>query len=168
MRLARALVLPVMVIAVAACGSSGGTDAAGSTQPSVDAPASPSPADASPAASQDDGGAGASSGGGAGDLSGVADQLVPPNASETSKTTASGVIFVTYSSSESPDSLKSFYESAIGKIGWHTLSTTSAEGSYSWVISPDASGNAAGSITVAPDASGGSGSQVLIQLGAGG
>jgi hypothetical protein len=173
MRLARALVLLIMVFALAACGSSSASnDASGSSAPSAAAPsaapASPSPDAASPEASQGGSGGGASAGGGGGDLSAVADQLVPPNSSETSKTTASGVIFVTYSSTDSPDSLKGFYEGAIGDIGWTTVSTTSTEGAYSWIISPDAGTTVAGSITVAPDSSGGGGSQVLIQLGAGG
>jgi hypothetical protein len=173
MRVARALVLAFAVIVVAACGSSAGSSVdggssapVGSSEASGAAP-SPSLDAASPEPSQGGGGGGASQGAGGGDLSAIADQLVPPNSSETSKTTASGVIFVTYSSTDSPDTLKGFYEGQIGKVGWTTVSTTSTAGSYSWIISPDANGSVAGSITVAPDASGGNGSQVLIQLGTG-
>ena len=72
-------------------------------------------------------GGGASSGTGSGELEAVAAKLVPPNSSETSKTTASGVIFVTYSSTDSPDSLKGFYENAISQTGWQTISTTKYE-----------------------------------------
>jgi len=153
---------PILAIALAACG---GSSPGASTDDGNGGQSAAASAEAS--AAESDAGPGASNGGLSGsDLEQVAQRLVPPNSSETSKTTASGVIFVTYDSSDSPDTLKSFYENAISQLGWYTFSTTSAGGAYSWIIGETEAGDAAGSITVGPGANDGS-SSVLIQLGTG-
>lgn len=167
MKRALALLLTAFVLLLAACGGSsgtpggngngngGGSSAEASTEASVDA---------QPSESTDGGGGG---GGGGANLDEIAQRLIPPNSTETSKTTASGVIFVAYESTDSPDSLKGFYESAFGDIGWQVFSTTSAGGSYSWIAGESEDSPNAGVVTVAPGSSG-SGSTVVIQVGAGG
>lgn len=166
MKRALALLLTAFVLLLAACGGSsstpggndngngGGSSAEASTEASVDA---------QPSESADSGGGGGSGG----SLDQIAERLIPPNSTETSKTTASGVIFVAYESTDSPDSLKGFYESAFGDIGWQVFSTTSAGGSYSWIAGESENSPNAGVVTVAPGSSG-SGSTVVIQVGAGG
>ena len=163
MRWARALVLPLLVFVLVACGSSGASsngNGNGNGNGSSDA-GEPT---ATTAASEDGGGGG---GGGGGDVEQIAEQLVPPNSSETSRTTANGVIFVTYTSTDSPETLKGFYEDAIPRTGWNIYSTTTVSGSYSWIFAESEGSSNGGVVSVAPD-SDGSGSAVVIQVGAGG
>jgi len=94
----------------------------------------------------------------------VANALVPPNSSEITRTSASGGLFVGYSSTDSADSLKSFYENAIPGSGMTIFSTTSAGGSYSWVFAKTEGSSFGGSVTVGPSTDGGSGSSVIITL----
>src|SRR5690349_17647143 len=71
-------------------------------------------------------------GGAAGaDVDAVAKALVPPNSSEVTRTTANDTSFVVYSSTESVDSLKSFYEGVIPKAGMQIISTTTIQGGIS-------------------------------------
>lgn len=103
-------------------------------------------------------------GGSTEDAAAVGDQLKPPNATETSKTTTEGYWYAIYHSNDSPDALKSFYEGQIPKTGLKIISTTTANGSYSWLIARDESGDFGGSVTVAPGGSG-SGSDVIVGIG---
>lgn len=123
-------------------------------------------AEASSQASTDDGGPGASQGNsGADDVEAVADGLVPPNSSEYSKTTAAGGIFVGYESTDSPDSLKSFYENAIPATGMQILTTSTSQGSYSWIFGEDDQGSSfGGSVTVAPSSTNEGGSTVIVTV----
>ncbi len=95
----------------------------------------------------------------------VGDQLKPPNSSETSKTTTEGYWYAVYHSTDSPDSLKSFYEGQIPKAGLKIISTTSASGSYVWVVARDETGSFGGSVTVGPAADGSGGSDVIVGIG---
>jgi len=159
MRRSHALILPVLLLlALAACGgssSSNGNGNGGESQAAQESQAAESQA------AQESHGGGSNT-----DIDQVASDLVPPNSSETSRTTASGVIFVTYDSTDSPDSLKSFYDDAIDQLGWYVFSQTSAGGSYSWIIGETETADAAGSITLGPGGDG-TGSSVLIQIGTG-
>jgi hypothetical protein len=156
----------LLVLVIAACGgqpaaSSGGNgdgDGGSST---------------APAASQDDGngdgdgdGDGDGNGGNAGDAQSAYERLTPPNSEELSKTTASGVIFAGLSTTESVDSLTSFYEDAFSDLGLQILTTTESSGATSWFVGTDENASEFGGvITIVPNTEGG-GAQVSIQIGA--
>ncbi len=171
----RFLALAMAVGLVAACGSSSGTPAAsagggGGTTGGASAPAA-QPSQANPDAgggpSADTGGPSAATGGGTttgvgGDTEAVAKQLVPPNSHEVTRTAAEGTFFAMYQSTDSPDTLKSFYESTIPKTGLQIISTTSSNGGYSWIIANDANGSFGGAVSVFPAGDGSTGVQVTI------
>jgi len=136
--------------------------------------ASSAPADAGSgaAASADTGGGTTDTAPPAGDANGsaaetaaVAQQLVPPNSTEQSKTTTDTYWYAVYGSSDSPDTLKGFYENQIPKSGLKIVSTTSAGGTYAWAISKDEAGTFGGSVTVGPASDGSSGSTVIVAIG---
>jgi len=103
-------------------------------------------------------------GGGSEDSAKVGDQLKPPNATETSKTTTGTYWYAVYHSTDSPDSLKGYYEGQIPKTGLMVVSTTSANGGYVWTIARDAAGSFGGAVTVGPSGEG-SGSDVIVAVG---
>jgi hypothetical protein len=163
MRSNRWLGVGVLVAAavVAGCGGSAATsdpcDGGSGTEPSAGAPA--------PAASVDTGGTGGgTTGGAAEDAANVGEQLKPPNSTEVVRTTTDTYWYVTYESSDSPETLKGFYESQIPKTGLQIISTTSSNGSYVWAIARDESGAFGGGVTVAPSGNG-SGSGVIVAVG---
>lgn len=159
MRWTRLLVLPVLVVLLVACGGSPGTSTddngngngnGESTNPDVTATAE---------ASKDDGN------GNGGDVEELAADLVPPNSTETTRTVASGVVFAGYESTDSPDSLKSYYEGKIASAGMVIISTTSTSGTYGFIFAEDDQGSGfGGSIAIAPSSSGGSGSTVIVTV----
>jgi hypothetical protein len=159
MRWTRLLVLPVLVVLLVACGGSPGTSTddngngngnGESTNPDVTATAE---------ASKDDGN------GNGGDVEELAADLVPPNSTETTRTVASGVVFAGYESTDSPDSLKSYYEGKIASAGMVIISTTSTSGTYGFIFAEDDQGSGfGGSIAIAPSSSGGSGSTVVVTV----
>jgi hypothetical protein len=153
-----------MTLFVAACSSpaasTGGNGDDGGTEQSE-------PAEAS----QDDGGGGGDSGGGGGGGGGGGDadqafeRLTPPNADELTKTEAGGVIFAAFDTSDSIDSLTSFYEDAFSDLGLQIISTTETGGGISWIFgNDDTASTFGGAISVFP-ASDGSGTQVSVQVG---
>lgn len=156
----------VMVLAIGACGSpavqtDGDGSDGGASEPASD-----------PTAQSTDGGDGGGDGGGGGggggaisDPEALADELTPPNATETSRTTAGGVVFVSFESSDSPETLEGFYEDSIARTGLEVFSRTSAEGSYSWIFGVDDDSGAGAVVSVAPGTGGGS--VVGIQVGTG-
>ena len=161
MRWSRALIaLALLTLFVAACsspaasnGGNGGGDDSEQSEPAE--------------TSQDDGGGDGGGGGGSG--SGDADQafetLTPPNSTELTKTSAGGVIFAAFDTTESIDSLTSFYEDAISDAGLRILTTTESGGGISWIIGNDENASTfGGAISVFP-ASDGSGTQVSVQVG---
>ena len=163
MRWARLLVLPVLVVLLVACGGSPGTSTddngngngnGESTNPDVTATAE---------ASKDDGNGNGNGNGG--DVEQLAADLVPPNSTETTRTVASGVVFAGYESTDSPDSLKSYYEGKIASAGMVIISTTSTSGTYGFIFAEDDQGSGfGGSIAIAPSSSGGSGSTVVVTV----
>ncbi len=164
MRWSRGLAPLFMVILVAACGGSPAASADGNGGNGGSSQAADTP---EPAASTDGGNGGnGGDGGSEGDLDQLADDLTPPNSSETSRTTAGGLIFLTFESSDSPDDLRSFYESAIANTGMEVFSTTSAEGSYSWIFA-ESEGSAYGGVVTVTPGTDGSGSFVGVQVGSG-
>jgi hypothetical protein len=113
-----------------------------------------------------DGGGG--DGGGTGtaeDAEQVAADLVPPNSTETSRTVASGTVVATYESTDSVESLVSFYEDKIPDTGMQIFSTSSAQGGTSWLFAVDEEASLGGAVSVFPSGSG-SGTSVSIQVSA--
>lgn len=102
--------------------------------------------------------------GGPDDAVAVGEQLVPPNSTETSRTIMGNYWYVMYESTDSPDSLKSFYESKVPAVGLMIISTTSSAGSHSMLIARDETGDFGGSVLMSPSASG-SGSMVIVAVG---
>ena len=166
MRWSRALTaFALMTLFVAACGSpaasNGGNGDGNGTEQSE-------PAEAS----QDDGGggggggdSGGGGGGGSDDAAQAFETLTPPNANELTKTEAGGVIFAAFDTTDSIDSLTSFYEDAFSDLGLQIISTTEAQGGISWIFGNDDSASTfGGAISVFP-ASDGSGTQVSVQVG---
>jgi hypothetical protein len=107
---------------------------------------------------------GGDTGGATEDAVKVGEALVPPNSTEVSKTTTDTYWYVLYESTDSPDTLKSYYENEIPKTGMQIISTTSANGAYVWAIARDESGAFGGVVTVGPSGSG-SGSSVIVAVG---
>jgi hypothetical protein len=148
--------LLVLALALAACGgkSPGPSAGGGDNTPSTAASAAANPSTAA-----------ASSGGHAnnGDLQSLVDNLKPPNSSQVANFSTDTTSVVTYTSSDSVDSLKSFYDKAISDAGLSVMGTTDVSGAHSWIVTNDAN-NLGGTITVAPDPSG-SGTSVSVAVG---
>lgn len=164
-RAAAPLLAAALCVALVACGNSGGPSA---TASNADGPASQA---AIPQPSTGGGGTSAQpqpstggGGGGADDAVAVGEQLVPPNSTETSRTIMGNYWYVMYESTDSPDSLKNFYEGRIPAIGMMIISTTSSAGSHSMLIARDETGDFGGSVSMSPSSSG-SGSMVIVAVG---
>ena len=157
MRWSRALILPVLAVLVIACGSPATSEGGGGN-------GNASEESDTPAASVD-GGGGNGGGGSAEDAERVAADLVPPNSTETSRTVASGTVFATYESTDSIESLVSFYESAIPDTGMQIISTTNSQGGTSWLFAVDEQASFGGAASVFPSGTG-SGTAVSIQVSA--
>jgi len=162
-----ATLVALLVLVAAACGGSAASSApadAGSGSGNGNgaaATADSGSGNGNGAAATADAGSG---GGSATDAAAVGDQLKPPNATETSKTTTGNYWYAIYHSTDSADSLKGFYEGQIPKTGLKVISTTTANGSYVWVVATDDSGAFGGSVTVAPSTDG-SGSDIIVGVG---
>jgi hypothetical protein len=117
------------------------------------------PADTQAAEATNAGGGGS---GGSGDVAAVAAQLVPPNSTEVSKTTAEDTWFAIYESTDSVDSLKQFYQNAIAGAGLKIFSTTTIQGGVSYVFAKDESGGFGGSINIYPGGDGKTAVQVTV------
>lgn len=178
MRVPRALAALLILVLIAACGggqagdSSGGDDNGSDTESTAPEPGggNESSDDGGNGGTEpsDDGGNGGGGGGGSShDLEEIFATLTPPNSTELSKTTAQGVIFAAWDSSDSFDSLRSFYEDAIADTGLQIIQTTEAQGGIAWVIAEDDTGNFGGTVSIFP-ASDGSGTQVSVTVGEGG
>ena len=164
MRWSRALALcALMTLFVAACSSptasDGGNGDDGGTAQSE--PAEPSQDDGG----GDDGGGGGGGGGGTDDAAQAFERLTPPNAEELTKTEASGVIFAAFDTTESIDSLTSFYEDAFSDLGLQIITTTESGGVISWIFGNDDTASTFGGAISAFPASDGSGTQVSVQVG---
>ena len=154
--------LVLMMLVTVACGSPAATDGGdnGGDGTGESQPAEPTPADGG----GDDGGDG--NGSGSLDLDRVFEILTPDNATELSKTSASGIIFAAWDSDESFDSLRSFYENAIDEAGLQIISTTEAQGGIAWAIAENEEGSFGGTVSLFP-ASDGSGTQISVTIGEG-
>ncbi len=159
MRSTRALAPIFLALLLAACGGSGSSDDGGGDGPASEAAGTPQPNETS-------GGDGGGGNGSSADLEQLAEDLTPPDSSETSRTTAGGVIFLSFESSQSPDDLESFYEGKITSGGFEVFSRTSAEGTYSWIFQDPGDDSFGGVVSVGPSGNG-SGSLVVVQVGSG-
>ena len=160
MRSTRALAPIFLALLLAACGGSGASDDGGGDGPASEAAGTPQPDETT------GGGGGGGGNGSSGDLDQLAEDFTPPDSSETSRTTADGVIFVTFESSQSPDQLESFYDDRITGSGLEVFSRTSAEGSYSWLFQDPSDDSFGGVVSVGPSGNG-AGSVVVVQVGSG-
>jgi hypothetical protein len=161
----RAIAALLLAGLVAACGSSAATgpgsasaDVAGSDQAAVS-----QPVEVTPDAGGDTSGGGTGAGTGSSvDIERVATALVPPNSTEITRTTATDTWFVVYETTDSIDSLKSFYEDAIPKTGLNVISTTTVNGGVSWTMSSDDNGTFGGAVNVYPSSDGKNAVQVVV------
>lgn len=158
MRWTRALTLPVLAVMVIACGGpgtdggDGGNGGNGSEESQAGAP------------DPDEGNGGnGGNGGDPGDLEELANDLEPPNATESTRMTASGALIVGWTSSDSIDSLESFYDNKINELGLNLVGKSSAGGAHSWIIGDEDGSGPQGAITIGDDGSGGS--TVSLTLG---
>lgn len=154
-------ILPALAIAlvVSACS---GNNASSSTGGGGSSSAASS--EASTAATTAASAAASTGSGGSSDLASLVNGFVPPNSTQTVRTDAADAVFVSYTSTDSTDSLKGYYENAIKNAGMTVVSTTNAGGATSWIFTKDSDSSIGGSITVGagPD---GTGSQVTLTLG---
>ena len=158
MRRPRALTaFALMFLFVAACGSPAASDGNGDGDGNGSEQSEPAEE------TQGDGGGG----GGDRDVEAAFDTLTPPNAEEVSKTTAQGVIFAAFNTSDSLDSLTSFYQDAFNDLGLQILTTTEASGGITWFVGTDETASTFGGVvSVFPATDGGDGSTVSVQIGA--
>lgn len=166
MQWSRTLVLPVMLLLLlAACGAPATTDGNGNGDDESQAAA----ATATPEAeeSEDDGANGEGDGNGGngsvdGDLEQLAEDLTPPNTTETSRTTAGGIIFLLWESTDSPEEVADWYEDAIADAGLEVISRTSTQGAFSFFFGLEDGSDLGGVVSITPS---GNGSGVGLQIG---
>lgn len=167
MRWSRALAVPVlMFLFVVACSSpaasDGGDDNGDGSQQSE-----PAEATQDDGGGDDGGGDDGGGGGNAGDAEAAFEVLTPPNAEQVTKTSAEGVIFAVFTSTDSIDSLTSFYRDAFDELNLQILTTTEASGGISWIVgTDDTASEFGGVVSVIPATDGSDGSTVSIQIGA--
>ena len=157
MRFLRTLVACALLLGIgtlAACSGNGSSSSASASQGGSSGGGESNSATQSAAAS-------ASSGGG-GDLNSLVDALKPPNSTQTSRTDANGGVFIGWESTDSVDSLKTFYEGAIPKTGMKIFSTSNTSGTYVWVFAEADGSSHGGSVTITPSTSGGVGTTVVL------
>lgn len=155
MRSARALVLTVFVLVLAACNSPGGGTSSATSESagaSTDGESTTTP------------GASASTDGGGGDIDATVDALVPPNGTEQARYSASGAVIVSWTSTDSIDSLKSYYDGKLASLNLNVLSTTDIQGTHGWVFGNDDGTGTSGALTIAPGTDGGP-SAVSLTIG---
>jgi hypothetical protein len=156
MRWTRVLMLPVLAIMVVACGGSGGSDSGGGNGGNGGNGSEESQAETQP--DEGNGGGGED----AGDRPQLAGDLEPPNATETTRMSADGGFIISWRSSESVDSLESFYDDKIAELGINLLGKQSVEGAHTWIFGDEDGSGPQGGVTVTEDGSGGSLASVTI------
>jgi hypothetical protein len=156
---ARALALPALMVLVVACGGTASSQSSAGSETSND------PASSAAASTGGEASAAASTGGGGGDVESVAEALIPPNSTEVSNTTAEGISFVIYESTDSIESLQSHYEGAIPAAGMQIISTSEAGGNVSIVFAEDEGSTFGGAVSIFPSSSGSGGSGVQVTVG---
>jgi hypothetical protein len=155
--------LPALAVLLISCSSPASSGSDNSAQGSEQASTTASSAAGSSQDSGSGGNNGGGNGGGSGNVGDVAKALVPPNSHEVTSTTAADTSFIVYESSDSIDSLKSFYEDAIPKIGMRIFSTTQASGGVAYVMATDESASFGGAVSIYPSDTG-SGATVSVTV----
>jgi len=165
MRSLRSPVVGVLLITLATLAACGGgqastSSAATSSQAAASSAGEPTEAADTPSAAESTGGSGG------GDVQAVADALKPPNATQTFNSASGDVILTIYASTDSGDSLKSFYEGAIPAAGLKIISTSTdtASSTTVFVFSRDDNTSFGGGISIGPDPSG-NGTVVSVTVG---
>jgi len=165
--------LAVAVLALSACGGDSETSDEGPSQNSTATASGEGGSAATPSGSDSDGDAGeagsndGNGNGGApeGDVEQLVADLEPPNSSGTlSRSTAEGIVYISWETSESLDDLQGFYEDAIADAGYTISSRGSAGVSYEWTFGNEGGSDFRGVVTVSP---GNGGSIVAAQVGSG-
>lgn len=163
----RHLLVPVVLLALvlAACGGPGAsTDAGNGGDESQGSEATSTP-EAQESAAASTGGGNGGPGGFDGDLEQLAEALTPPNSTETSRTEVSGVIFLTWESTDSPEDVAAWYESAIEGQNLNIFSRTSTQGFFSYIFGIEEGSSFGGIASVGPSSTGGPGAAVGLQIG---
>ncbi|HTK45459.1 MAG TPA: hypothetical protein VL749_08930 [Patescibacteria group bacterium] len=161
-RLASALAITSILLAACGGGSAATQQPPGATTSTGGGGGSATEVPADTQAAEATSGGGGGGGGGSADVEAVANQLVPPNSTEISKTTAQDTWFVIYESTDSVDSLKNFYADAIVRAGQKIFSTTTIQGGVSYVFAKDDSGGFGGSVNIYPSGDGKTAVQVTV------
>jgi hypothetical protein len=163
MRSMRSLFVGALLLALttlAACG--GGTGAStGATPTQAAASSAGEPTDQPVTTPTENPGGG---GGAGGDLNSLVEALTPPNSTQVSRTEAQGGVFISWTSTDSVDSLKSFYQGAIPATGMKIFSTTDASGATAWIFAETEGSSHGGSVTVAPSTDGTNTSAVILTV----
>jgi hypothetical protein len=159
MRRAHSLVPAALLMLLVACNGPGANASASSG--GGDQQSDSGTASASASASTDGGGGG----GGSTDVDTVASNLAPPNGSEQARYSASGALIVSWTTSDSVDSLKSYYDGKLSSLGYSVLQTTDVQGTHGWVFGNADSTGVSGALTVGPATSGGGGAAVSLTVG---
>jgi hypothetical protein len=149
----------MLLVACNGPGSSASASSGGGDQQSDSGAASAS-ASTSASASASSGGSGAS-----GDLDTIATNLAPPNGTQQARISASGGLIISWSSTDSVDSLKSYYDGKLGSLGLNVLSTTDVQGTHGWVFGNADNSGVSGALTLAPDTSSGAATLVSLTVG---
>jgi hypothetical protein len=157
MRWTRVLMLAVLALLVVACGGSGGGNGGGGDGGDGGNGSEETQAEA-PQPDEGNGGGGED----AGDRPQLAGDLEPPNATETTRMSADGGFIISWRSSESVDSLESFYDDKIAELGLNVLGKQSVEGAHTWIFGDEDGSGPQGGVTVTEDGSGGSLASVTI------
>ncbi len=165
-------VIAGVALFIAACG--GGDD-------DSDGPPGPGGADSNSTPTQESGNNGAptqsggdatatsSSGGGgadAGDIDGIMKDLVPPKSTEILRYSSQGTTSVSYESTDSLDSLKSFYDKRLKDLDLKLMGNMSTADTHSWFVGSDDGKAPQGSVTIFPSGTAGK-VAVTITLGPG-
>ncbi len=164
-RLLSILAIAGLLLALAACGGNNAGSSATSSNGSTATSGSGQSTEATPTAAESSGDGGGG-GGSTTDLASLADQLVPPNSTQVVRTDAGNGLFIAYDSTDSLDSLKSFYENAIKNAGMTIVSTTTAADGAVYIFTRPSDSSFGGSVALGPGSNGGS-SGVTITLGQG-
>ena len=147
-----------------ACGGGDDDAGGGDSATATEQPVAASAADASAADSKDGNGDG---GAPEGDVEQLVADLEPPNSSGIhSRSTADGIIYISWRTPDSLDDLQGFYEDAITDAGYTISSRGSAGVSYEWIFGNEGGSDFRGVVTVSPGGSDG-GSLVAAQVGSG-
>jgi hypothetical protein len=152
-----AVTMLALALVLAACGGSSPGASSGDDGSKQSAAASV----AESSSTDGNGGDKSSEGPATGDAESIADALTPPSATETSRTTSGGLILVTYESTDSFDSLTSFYEGAMRDAGLNVTSTTTADGGANWTFDAD---DVSGSVTLVEGGASNGGVAVAISI----